>query len=892
MAGDIPNLNVEILVQLTNLTAAVQEATAGLNKIGDTAKEQESKFSSLKTTMLGVFAGNLMTQGLQILTTGLHDAIKAVEDTQVATEQLSTAMNNAKQNTAANREEVQKTTEKMSALGFSVADSETAYTKLITATGSTTESTKLMAMAADLARYKHESLADAAATLEKGTLGNAKAFKEFGITLDTTLPKNQAIAKAMDELNAKIGGQAVGYTHTFAGEMEVLKAKFDDVAVKIGAVVMPILTKLMEVIMNVIVPAIEFLYNNTIGAWLKALIDLWNTHEGLRKVVVAAIQGIIEAFGYLLGAIAKVVDTVARIPVLGAPFKAMGKGIDEAALSVGKFGASLDSLANKKITLPTLGGALASSGGTSAGGDTGVGGGLGAAGNVLKSAATAAKAHEALVKSNLDTLTKLNDQYASDLVNRQDQMDSALATRRDAEAKALQTFNQTKDDLNRKHDEAYASAQQAYDQASAAAEKTHTDAIAQIDADFAAKKADLLTQHNDNLLAIQNQYADQAVNLEKQAADKRQAIIQSSIDLMTGAFANATKVDIGSLFNTGATASDLKAALQDQLDAVVKLQKDAGLLAAQGYSQTFIDQVLAKGPEVGDQMSQAILNATPETAAQIKSLYGQIQNVSDNGLNDLAKQMNSGTTLATQQMMDQYKQVGVDLSNLLADNSSKLADAVAKENGIYDKNLDAATDSYNKAVAAADKTLTDALASEKQRFNDAQAAADQNLKDGMDTAQRALDDANAASMQAYNDQINAISAAMDDKLTKLQGQIQTTLAQLATLGVAAQQSNAYSALPGSNAGNLGNANASASDIASMNAYALAHGLPLIGTAPQVGLTDRQTERNLTINNSIYTTDPSLPSVTAGTLAAITLGQTQGVTSVSPMQSTSRGAVAI
>ena len=110
MAGDIPNLNVEILVQLTNLTAAVQEATAGLNKIGDTAKEQESKFSSLKKTMLGVFAGNLMTQGLQILTTGLHDAIKAVEDTQVATEQLSTAINNAKQNTAANREDVQKTT--------------------------------------------------------------------------------------------------------------------------------------------------------------------------------------------------------------------------------------------------------------------------------------------------------------------------------------------------------------------------------------------------------------------------------------------------------------------------------------------------------------------------------------------------------------------------------------------------------------------------------------------------------------------------------------------------------------------------------------------------------------------------------------------------------------
>jgi hypothetical protein len=331
---------------------------------------------------------------------------------------------------------------------------------------------------------------------------------------------------------------------------------------------------------------------------------------------------------------------------------------------------------------------------------------------------------------------------------------------------------------------------------------------------------------------------------------------------MTGAFANATKVDIGSLFKTGDTAGDLKTALQDQLDSVVKLQKDAGDLAAQGYSQTFIDQVLAKGPQVGDQMAQAIINATPETATQLKSLYSQIEDVSNNGLDSLAKQMNSGTTLATQQMMDQYNQVGVDLTKLLADNSAKLADAVAKENGAYNKTLDAATDSYNKSVAAADKTLADALASEQQRLDDAKAAADQTLKDGMATAQRALDDANAASMKAYNDQITSISKAMDDKLTALQGQIRTTLGMLSSLGVAAQTSYAYSPLPSAVAG------------------------------PKVGLTDLQTERNLQIYNNVYTTDPSLPSVTAGTLAAITLGQTQGIVSIAQTSPTSQRAMAL
>jgi hypothetical protein len=36
-----------------------------------------------------------------------------------------------------------------------------------------------------------------------------------------------------------------------------------------------------------------------------------------------------------------------------------------------------------------------------------------------------------------------------------------------------------------------------------------------------------------------------------------------------------------------------------------------------------------------------------------------------------------------------------------------------------------------------------------------------------------------------------------------------------------------------------------------------------------------------LTQNIYTTDPSLPSVTAGTLAAITLGQTQGIIPVVP-----------
>jgi len=758
VAGDIPPLNIDIQVALGNLTSAVDQATSELGKVGDAAKNQESKFSSLKTVMGGVFGGNLMMQGAQMLEGGLRDAIKAIQDTQVATEQLSTALNNSKQNTAANRTEIQATTEKMSALGFSTSATEGAYKTLISATGSTTEATKLMTMAADLARYKHEDLATAAGTLEKATMGNARAFKEFGITLDTTLPKNQAITKAMDELNQKIGGQAVGYTHTFAGEIEVLKAKFDDVAVKVGAVVIPILTKLMEFITGVLIPAIVFLYNIAIGDWIKQLVNLWNTHEGLRKVVVDVIKAIVDALGYIVGAIGKVVDAASHLPLIGSHFKGIGAGIDEAAKKIGDFGKGLDALANKKIGGgASLADQLATAGTTGAGGDTGVTGNLGAAGNVSKAHAAAAKAtatalakRNAEIKKYNDEAVKLEDQMNAVLTDRQQKMDAATATRDDALAKANETYNQSVADINQKYDDAMATAQDNYNTAVENATATH----------------------QENLLNIQQQYADKAAQIEQAAADKRQSIIQQSIDAMTSAFASATKIDIGKLFTAGGgTAGGLVSQLQDQMAQITQLQQDAGLLAAQGYNQSFINEVISQGPAQGDALAQSVLNATPDTQNSIKSLYAQIQDTSQNGLNTLAAQMNDGTSFATQALAQQYAQVGVDLQTQLAANSSAMQTALSNENDTFNKALTTAQDTLDKAT----KTATDAR--------------DLALQNAQDTLQNSI----TAAQDAFSKSVTAISDSTMKQLDALQTKLESVAASLGSLGASTASISSYGA---------------------------------------------------------------------------------------------------
>jgi hypothetical protein len=168
-------------------------------------------------------------------------SVKAALESQVAFQKLGTALANTGNSSDTTRKQVTDLIDSQAKLGFSADDVATAYASMVTATGSVTESNKLLVMAEDLARYKHEDLGTAATVLDRATQGSTKAFKELGITLDAHLPKNQAIAAAFDQLQAKIGGQAVAYTKTFSGQMEVLTAQAKSFAEQLGTVLIPIL---------------------------------------------------------------------------------------------------------------------------------------------------------------------------------------------------------------------------------------------------------------------------------------------------------------------------------------------------------------------------------------------------------------------------------------------------------------------------------------------------------------------------------------------------------------------------------------------------------------------------------------------------------------------------
>jgi hypothetical protein len=828
MAGEIPPLNITVNLETSGVQTGVNQATASIKNISAAAEGASSKFTGLKTVMLGTFASSAIQKSLSDFEGFLKESVKAAEEAQTSVAGLGTAMNNAKVNTDANREAIMKSTEAMGNLGFKANDTRNAFTKMITATGSVTESTKLMSVAADYARLKHEDLTTAAATLTRGTTGAARAFREFGIVLDTHLPKNEAISKAFDQLNQKIGGQAAAYAQTYAGKMQIIGVQTEDLKEKIGNLLLPVLMKLeswfigsmkwlsehkaaMEaialivgtVLTVVVVNLTRELYAQA-AAWIAANIEivaivaaiglviagfvkLWNSSETFRKVVVGALKLIIDAFGYLVGAIGKVIEAATHLPFIGGHFKGIADAVNGAAKEIGGFGDKLDGLANKKIDIkfPNIKDALATAGGKSSGEPLDITG-LVPGGNIDKGAAKAAaaakKQADALAKAQTE-ITKLQTDYETALKNRQDKMDAALATKQDADAKAYDAYYSKIADLQSRHDDAMQAAQDNFDTATANAHQAYTDKMTQIDADFQQKQDDLLAAHNDKIASLQQAAADKAVQLQQAAADKQQAIVQQSIDLLTSSWESATKIDVGKLFtSSGSTAEGLASSLKDQLDAVLKLQKDAGQLAAAGYTQTFIQEVLSQGPQVGDQMAQSVLNATPETAAQIKSLYGQIQDVSQNGLDSLATQMNSGAQLATQKLMDQYAQVGVTLQQQMSDNAKTLQTSIAAENATYAKALDAATDAHTKAADAANATLTKALATAQDNLTKAQAAADKALTDGTAKAQATLAAALAASQSSYDSSIKSISDSTDKQLTALMTKIDAVATKIRSLG--------------------------------------------------------------------------------------------------------------
>lgn len=149
---------------------------------------------------------------------------------------------------------VEQHSQAMINLGFADDQVIEALTKMTTATGSPKTALDALGAAADLARYKHISLAEAGTLIAKSSMGAARGLMDLGLKIGVTIPKGADLATILKMVEDRVGGTAKAFGTTFEGKLAIANARFDQLKEKIGNELIPYAIQLTDWISNTAIP--------------------------------------------------------------------------------------------------------------------------------------------------------------------------------------------------------------------------------------------------------------------------------------------------------------------------------------------------------------------------------------------------------------------------------------------------------------------------------------------------------------------------------------------------------------------------------------------------------------------------------------------------------------
>jgi hypothetical protein len=544
-----------------------------------------------------------------------------------------------------------------------------------------------------------------------------------------------------------------------------------------------------------------------LAALAAGFVYAWNHSKTFREVIVTISKAVItyiafmiRAWGGLIEIILKVVTGPLRLflgvlehlPGVGKYAKAgldminngiegVGDFAEATAKRVEGFKDTLDGLKDKKITLPSFLQFPKIPKVDDTGGADAPGGGL-TADQIAAAKAAAKKRAEDLKNAYEDVQTSY------------DKMNKVIVEAKEKGKDITTDYNKKVASINKDFTKREEKARKDHAEKQASINKDFADKEIGIRKDSVARELAILKSNADKELAIRKDYADKVIQLQVDAENKRASIIQKSKNLLIDSFKSVTTIDIGSLFSAsfnenskltqtlfdqvkdGVSASvswwgkiasvgvgGLIGDLKTKLQGAKTLADNAAKLAAQGYSQTFIQQIVAQGAGIGNQMADAILNSSPAAQDELKTLYSDIESISENGVSALADTMYKGMGLANSTLRDEYAQVGKDLAaalqkaadvftEALAKNSTDLTEELKKNSDDLLQRLQENTDELNKALEENNKDLASTLADIQESLHEA-------LFDAQET---------------YNEAIADLEKDTKKKLAELQSELKKT----------------------------------------------------------------------------------------------------------------------
>jgi hypothetical protein len=654
-----------------------------------------------------------------------------------------------------------------------------------------------------------------------------------------------------------------------ANTMKTLQAKFEDAKVAVGDALMPAFKGLLGVL-KVLIPVLtaigDFFKNNqdevkafaitvgilgaaygaytvylkaaiiqqkilntvqkmnplgaviiVIGLLVAAMVKLFKSNETFRKAVITVAKVALTAFASIIPMVGKVYEVImkvvtgplkalltvlSKLPGVGKFAKAgldlMNKGLDGisdfadgAAKKAKELAANLDKVgtaatkSTDKVNKATKGGA---GGGT--GGDKGKG--TGPDKKTLEKIKKYQKDVEEIYKDMNEVAAEANEKMLEAAVNRDEKIAEANAT----------------------YQERVADANKAFAEAEADAKADNAKRLIDITKDYNKRTIELKKDLDNKIADLNAKAAEKSADLRVKALEKEASIVKQSMDRLRSAFASKTGFNLAESFAAGPSADKLLEDLKSKLQAAKDLQANAASLAGMGYSQTFIEEVVKNGPEAGNKIAAALKAASPEANKQLQALYGQVENISENGMDQLAQTMNAGGKLATDELREAYSQVAVDLKASLAEVDSQLQVSLAEANKVYEEAMSEAKIARDERAAESIAQMNEQIANAKKRLDEALADAQKDLNKALIEAQI-----------SYQKAIDEIQKATEKKLADLRAKLAEVAAAMAALGAqqaamaAMQNAPVYSfSGSGSTGGSTGGSSTTVNNNTTVNAF--------------------------------------------------------------------------
>jgi len=240
---ELTPVRVEFIVRAQEAIAELHRVNAEMDKVAVKAKMAGTSMATMEKSSR--LAGTALLGLGSVFGLVAYESIKSAMDLQTSQTRLQVAVKNSGVSFAAAKPVIDKHAEAMTKLGFTTQDTYEALGTMTTATRSPQMALNALATTADLARYKHISLAQASTLVSRAALGQARGLADLGLAINKTIPKGASFAQIMALIETRTHGAANAFAQTSQGQLLILQARFKALTEDIGTQLLPAFNKIL-----------------------------------------------------------------------------------------------------------------------------------------------------------------------------------------------------------------------------------------------------------------------------------------------------------------------------------------------------------------------------------------------------------------------------------------------------------------------------------------------------------------------------------------------------------------------------------------------------------------------------------------------------------------------